>query len=399
MLSFFNSRVLKRTILRIFQKLLLVLAGLLIACLVAEGLLRLFDYQGLSLMEKDPVLGQKYKANKLLSVYEAESARFVDIHTNSLGFRDLEHAKGKSSKKRVVILGDSFVAGFSVDFKDNLSQVCERYLNEHSQHEWEVINLGVAGFGTAQEMIAYREYGRLFHPDYVVLAFFSGNDVSDNSSELSTNPRIYFTLDRNGNLVQEPYNQLRSRASSFLNDHSRFYLWQKTQFKKLATLYKYKVQLSPTHRVFLTTYDAKTDRAWNITYALMQKLKLLVNQDGAEFGLLNIPYSDEVNEDWWSETLRSSPPMQKEMWDLQKPERLLSRFCETRSIPYLSPRSLMLQQTQAKNTPFYFKHGHLSETGHKLMGDLIAQWILGHQDAASPVATSYGGGSPNSSAK
>ncbi len=366
-----------RTIRRIVQRLLLVLAGLLVACLIAEGLLRFFDYQGLSLMEKDPVLGQKYKANSDVSVYEAESARFVDIRTNSLGFRDLEHAQGQSAKRRVVILGDSFVAGFSVDFKDDLSQTCERYLNAHSTQAWEVINLGVAGFGTAQEMIAYREYGRLFHPDYVVLAFFSGNDVSDNSSELSNNPRIYFTLDRNDALVQEPYSQLRSRASSFLNEHSRFYLWQKTQTARLANWYKQKAQLNPVHRVFLANDDARMDRAWKITYALMQEVKRLVDQDGARFGLLNIPYADEVNADWWSETLSASPPMQKETWDLQKPDRLVSRFCETQNVPCLSPRSLMLQKTREQNTRFYFKHGHFNEAGHQLVGELIAQWILG----------------------
>jgi hypothetical protein len=142
------------------------------------------------------------------------------------------------------------------------------------------------------------------------------------------------------------------------------------------------------------------DRAWQITYALIEQLKLLVEHDGAVFVLLHIPYADAVNEDWWSETLHSSPPMQKETWDLQKPERLLALFCDTRGIPYLSPRSLMLQHTAGQqNTRFYFKHGHLNETGHKLMGELIAQWLLEHQGATAPGVMSYDGGSPHSSTR
>lgn len=353
-----------------------MLLGLLTACLIAEVLLRIFDYQGFSLDKKDPLLGHRYTPNAKKKVYEAEAGKWVDIRINGLGFRDLERITGKSGKKRVVILGDSFVAGFSIPFDATLARICEHYLGEKSPEEWEVINLGIAGFGTAQEMLAYNAYGRRFYPDYVVLCFFAGNDVSDNSSELSNNPRPYYTLDRNGRLVKKPFSLLRSQAASFLNKYSRFYVWQKNQINKLARYFKTKVILNPVHQVFLASDDANMNRAWEITRLLTAKLHALVQSDGAKLLVFYIPYSDEVNQDWWRETVAQSTVMQRETWDLEKPERKLFEICRSQGIDFVSPRRILLEKTKASGERYYFKHGHFNEQGHRLAGQMIAAWIL-----------------------
>ncbi|HEY4492157.1 MAG TPA: SGNH/GDSL hydrolase family protein [Acidobacteriota bacterium] len=357
----------------LFRKILLSFLGILFALLLGEMILRIFDYQGISLMKKDRALGQIYKPNPHANVYSEESDQFIPIRINSMGFRDHDHSFGRSDKKRMVILGDSFGAGFSVRFEDTFPQQCEKYLNEHSPSQWEVINLSVAGFGTAQEMLAYREMGRKFHPDVVVLFFFPGNDISDNSSELSTNPRIYFTLDDKGNLVQEPGGRLRSEASSFLNDHSRLYLWQKVQMKKLENYYKYKVRLNPAYHAFLANYDKKTMRAWQITEKLLASLAGIAAGESTTFLVVAIPFPDAIYPQWWSETLAASPPMRKEMWDLSKPERLLALFCRQNKIAFYSPADTF--RAEAAQT-YYFKHGHFNKAGHARIGQLLAEQIL-----------------------
>jgi hypothetical protein len=342
------------------------LFGLFFACVLGEIALRVTDYEGLSLMYKDAALGQKYKPGAHAIVYSDESRKKVDIRINSLGFRDAEHSFGKSAQKRVLILGDSFVAAFSVEQQDAFPALLQKLSS------WEVINFGVAGFGTAQELLSYEEYGRKFHPDFVVLCFFSGNDVSDNSAELSSNPRVYFHLDLNGNLVKDPPNQFRSVLSAFLSEHSRFYLWQKTQMRKLEQFYKSNVNLNPAHRVFLANYDDKMTRAWNITFALTRKLNLETKSDGSQLVVLYLPFSDEVNPDWWKENVDSSPPMRGQKWDLEKPVRLLESFCSTEGIRFISPKNDFLKET---NHRFYFKHGHLNEEGHKKIAEILDRYL------------------------
>jgi len=42
----------------------------------------------------------------------------------------------------------------------------------------------VSSYGTAQELLNYRYYGSKYSPDMVMLAFFAGNDVRNNSKAL-----------------------------------------------------------------------------------------------------------------------------------------------------------------------------------------------------------------------
>jgi hypothetical protein len=57
----------------------------------------------------------------------------------------------------------------------------------------EVLNFGVAGFGTAQEWLTLKSDVLAFQPDRVILAMFTGNDISDNS-EGAVTPARYPSL-------------------------------------------------------------------------------------------------------------------------------------------------------------------------------------------------------------
>jgi hypothetical protein len=58
----------------------------------------------------------------------------------------------------------------------------------------EVLNFGVSAYGTAQELLTLREEVWRYAPDVVVLALFTGNDLSDNSAALDTGS--YLTVER-----------------------------------------------------------------------------------------------------------------------------------------------------------------------------------------------------------
>jgi hypothetical protein len=107
----------------------------------------------------------------------AGSWRFV---TNSRGFRSTrEYAHAKpAGTLRVLSLGDSHTQGYEVRQDLTYSSVLERYLN-HRGIRAEVINTGVSGFSTAEELAFLENEGVLYQPDVVVLAFFA-NDYDDN---------------------------------------------------------------------------------------------------------------------------------------------------------------------------------------------------------------------------
>jgi hypothetical protein len=71
----------------------------------------------------------------------------------------------------VVLIGDSFVEGRYVSDDDVLSRVLEKRLGRP------VANLGVAGYGTAQELIALRVDAIPLEPKVVLWFFYEGNDL------------------------------------------------------------------------------------------------------------------------------------------------------------------------------------------------------------------------------
>ena len=135
---------------------------------------------------------------KLAGWNTTEGTAYVEI--NSHGYRDRERTKAKpGGVYRIAVLGDSFVEGRQVALEDTFCAVLERILNSKSVlagKAVEVLNFGVSGYGTAQELLTLRHDVYAFAPDRVILAVFTANDVADNSQELSNRLRArpYFGL-------------------------------------------------------------------------------------------------------------------------------------------------------------------------------------------------------------
>lgn len=100
--------------------------------------------------------------------------------TNNKGFRDnRDYSYDKpASTLRVLVLGDSNTAGFEVDQDRTYASVLESRLRQKGVRA-EVMNTGVSGLGTAEQLAYLENEGVKYSPDAVVLGF-SANDYLDN---------------------------------------------------------------------------------------------------------------------------------------------------------------------------------------------------------------------------
>lgn len=116
--------------------------------------------------------------------------------TNSQGFRsDEDYSYDKpQGVLRILSLGDSHTQGYEVRQDHTFSAVLERYLEKHGVPA-QVINTGVSGFSTAEELVFLENEGLRYQPDVVVLGFFA-NDLEDNIKA------ALFKLDESGVLVE-----------------------------------------------------------------------------------------------------------------------------------------------------------------------------------------------------
>ena len=183
-----------------------VLAGIVIACVLAEVGLRfhvaLFErdqrgdlqraaatipprWSGDCSGAKADILAPILRPSDEVGVFYRLKA---DLDTCFTGARVRTNAEGVRSEERhelpkppgtyrVVILGDSQAFGWGVAYEEMFSTLLETSLND----EWtgrrvEVINLGVPGYNTAQEAANFRAFGQQYEADCVLILFI-GNDL------------------------------------------------------------------------------------------------------------------------------------------------------------------------------------------------------------------------------
>ena len=161
----------------------LIIISTLFALFLSEIALRLM---GLKPLYVSPERDRFWKYDSLLGwahepgqegIFETPQFRtFVQINEN--GLRDRQHSYERQNDiKRILVLGDSFAWGYGVEESERFSQLLEKSLDA------EVINAGVSGYSTDQELLWYRNEGIKYETDLVILVF-AGNDVGDNDRQL-----------------------------------------------------------------------------------------------------------------------------------------------------------------------------------------------------------------------
>lgn len=94
----------------------------------------------------------------------------VDVAINSDGLRDVEHARERDARRRIVVLGDSLTFGWGVEREDTFAALLGGMLG--GDRAVEIVNFGTGNYDTAQEVALFREKGLAYRPDEVFLFYF-----------------------------------------------------------------------------------------------------------------------------------------------------------------------------------------------------------------------------------
>ena len=203
------------------KKLLLLLGSAFIGLALGEGALRLLGqkYSG-STYTADPLLGWSLRAGA--SAWETDEG-MAWTKINRHGYRDRERTVNKPlNVYRVAVLGDSITEARQVAMNQTFTALAEAELNQRHCCEGravEVLNFGIPGHGTGQELLLLRERVWQFSPDLIVLQFYSGNDIFNNhrAINISTPEKAPYFLLRNGKLeLDERFRQGRAFDPAYI---------------------------------------------------------------------------------------------------------------------------------------------------------------------------------------
>ena len=353
-------------------KVFLLVVGLGVTIILAEGSLRLFipAYVASAGVERnyfcrfDDEIGWRPLGN--LSGQHQRHGFSVFVHQNQFGLRGPDTMRrGKTSAStRMLILGDSFVWGYGVDQ--------DRVFTEPGVHqsEKELINFGVSGYGTDQEYLFYRRDGALFEVDEVVLAFTPYNDVNNNlASEQYDKSKPYFTLSDHQLVLHTDHvreNKFQS-AVDWVWSHSRMVNILDKAYRSFQNWWLVRNAgggvVSPHAGILNAASVSSRDREGiQLTMRIIEDLRDTVLSNGARFSVVFIPYKPHI-----LNSISHNHPFVP----------LLAKRLEESKIDYYEPYFYFLHDEGA-NHLFNEYDNHFSPTGHALFGKILVDPHLEH---------------------
>ncbi len=379
---------------------ILFFCSLVVTVLLCEIGLRLMDVSYPNFYTHDFLTGAALRP-EAEGWWRKEGEAYIKI--NAQGLRDRLHTQEKPEGTfRIAILGDSYAEALQVAIKDTFWSVLEQELgncNLTTKQRFEVMNFGVSGFGTAQELVMLRSRVWQYSPDLVILAFTTGNDIRNNLRALEGDPfRPYFVL-RDGNLVLDAtfrdvagfqirrhwsmriiYSLLNySRVLQLLNEGK----YQLKDFALKALQSKPSLDLSGTEiglddMVYFDPKDQFWEEAWRVSEALLRLMKKEVEEKGSTFFVVTLSNSIQVHYD---SEYRKIYKNQFGIKDLFYPDRRIQALGKEEGLWVLNLSPLFLDYAENKKRFLHGFHnvslgqGHWNVDGHRLAGALIAKEV------------------------
>ncbi len=395
---------------------LLMCVSILVAGAVAEGVLRVVKINSLSNIRVVPGEGVTRVPG---AYYIWKKEGFSEGNFNSHGFRDVERAWTKPGGTfRIVVLGDSYTEGLQVPLDRTFPFLLEARLNAaFPGTRFEVLNLGQSGFGTTDEYGRWLHFGTRYDPDLVLVAFYPGNDIRNNSKKLNIEDlSCYLVLVDGGGLdldcsaldsylksrgpLQRTWQAVKrhSYLASLLSE--RMFLLRreredKARHQELQERADGPRALDPfaDGNVFLEARDESWNEAYATTEAAIEYFAREVRAKGQRFALVTVSIPEQVDPRAGAALqARSDAPL-----DFDRPERRVEEFAKSEGIPVLTLGPLFKQTFLSTSQTLHgfgdVNKGHWNERGHALAADaifrfLVADGLLSAEAAAPRQASS-----------
>lgn len=412
---------------RAFALLFSLFFGLLMACALLE-----VGVRGLGLApaagapahfwQDDPRFGWYHIPGAAGDFFDEAGEYHAFAHVNSAGLMDQEYTEAKPADVfRILVLGDSFTEGLRVPMDAAFINLLEQTLRRADGRGVEVLNAGVGGWGTDQQLLFYREIGHRYAPDLVLLAFFPGNDVMNNSLALEAENfgsvyKPFFLLEEgaltlhNFPVGSEELGPSHLPAAAAAEPAAAAAEPAPSPWPGLlarSALYRY---LTPRLRVATPALAVKLaawglmapgvetrnaaqgpdyiplafgvyrrppapvwEEAWTLTAALLQALDAEVTAQGSQLAVILLPAQEQVEAAAWARTLATFPAMQAQAWEVDAPNRRLAPLLDELGIPHLD--LLPAFRGWQGRSLFFPIDRHWNEQGHALAAAQIGQWL------------------------
>lgn len=281
--------------------------------------------------------------------FQTESFR-ITVHINDKGLRDREHTYERpGNTPRILVMGDSFAWGYGVEEPERFSQRLEAMLGA------EVINAGVSGYSTDQELLWYQDEGSRYDTDLVIVVF-SGNDIGHNEQQhvytVYYKPRF---VSNAGELVLTGYPVPKTgppgRFVYALSQRTALGYFLIQRFFELRTWYG-ALQAKAEQGHALAASPGAAAEPFALTLALLNEMRTTANSKGATFLVV-------ATDRWWNSPAKATYADFLE--ELQSEAFLV---LDVEALPGFNREAMLIPND-----------GHWSGAGHAFVAEAIADYI------------------------
>lgn len=374
----------------------LLAASIFVFFIFFELFLRLFLPQPLSPLlfptedietfgQFDPLLGWSLKPAVEAPHFSGEYN--VIVKQNSHGMRDKEYKKKKSRDKyRIAVTGDSFVWGYGVNNDEIFTEVLEKKLGSG----FEILNFGVSGYGTDQELLQFKSKILEFEPDMLIVSFYNNDIENIISSRQYGYSKPLFILE-NGSLrlsnVPVSREEIESRRHSLL-DYTNFFLSHYSHAfvflkqKMISFYYSAEVKWRAIFnleqeyfgiRILKKDQDKQYKEGWELFDSILKEFGSVGKKNDIKIILMHMPDKVQVDKELFETRLRVFGK-KSEDYDLLKPSVLLKQSAGRHNMTFIDILPYFLAQENAKRYYFRFDD-HLNVEGNRAVAEALYKEI------------------------
>jgi hypothetical protein len=381
------------------KELILAAVVMLALPIVAEVALRLgnvqFDPQ---LYTADQQRGWALRASAE-GVVIGETKQYVRI--NNHGFRDADRNYEKAANTvRIAVLGNSWTEALQVPLEKTYCSLLEHKLTElacFSGKHVEVLNFGISGYSTAQELITLREEVWKYSPDIIVVAFYSARDVANNARNLNNaadpEQSPYFVY-RGGSLILDDsfrslpavqkHQIMAQKMRAAMNDHVRVLQGVNALVRRgraLVAMAAVKERArgegvdALEHGIYAAPSQPALQEAWRVTEGLLTAIRDEVRSHGAQLRIVTLANRPQVIPD----LARRAAFMQAlGISDLSYADDRINALGAREGISVTNIAPALSEYARVHQVYLNGFHennlggGHWNETGHRLAAETIA---------------------------
>jgi lysophospholipase L1-like esterase len=413
---------------------LTVSLALLFAALLGEVALRVMNVRlAGSTYTLDRELGWGLRAGAT-AWHTGEGEAWTQI--NRFGFRDKDRTLEKApGVYRIAVLGDSYTEARGVDLDKTFTALAEQQLRGCAAFEAgaendaeagvendveggvengvegavevggvEVLNFGVSGYGTGQELLTLQQRVWQFDPDLIVVQFFAGNDLFNNYRKLNVSDSEitpYFLLDGDGLRLDDSF-RLLPRYQPFRFHLKRTLATVLNSSRLLLLAYQARLKLAEmgqTHELAARAaapggppqrYQAFwfyqppehpwMREAWEITERLLARMHREARQRNRAFWVMLTPTPEQILP---TERERGDFAQRYQVEDLDYADKRVLELAGREGFRCLNTTLELRNQAESRKeylTGFANTRlgtGHFNETGHQAVARMLSREICG----------------------